>query len=162
MPVLKLSPSTLRQHKGVSFTGITTIFFCYDANGRLFLSKRSEQARDEQGRWEPGAGGLKFGQTLEQNVRRELNEEYGVEPLRLDFIGYWDIFRTLPDNTPTHWLAMSFAAEVDPVKLVIADHEPIEDSGWFSLDALPQPLHSQFDVFMRLYGDDLKKLMRVA
>ncbi|HEX9153712.1 MAG TPA: NUDIX domain-containing protein [Candidatus Saccharimonadales bacterium] len=162
MAFTKLSPEDIRKHKGASFTGITTVFWCYDVNGRLFLARRSNNSRDEQGRWDPGAGGLKHGQTLEENVRRELKEEYDVEPLRLDFIGYRDVFRELEDGTPTHWLAMDFAARVDPQKLRIAEPDMFDDSGWFVLDELPSPLHSQFDAFLRVHGDRLKNIMQGA
>lgn len=158
MTYVKLSPEEIRKHKGASFTGVTTVFWCYDGTGRIFLAKRSANARDEHGRWDPGAGGLKHGQTLEENVRRELKEEYDVEPLQLDFIGYRDVFRQLEDGTPTHWLAMDFAAKVDPAHVRINEPQMFEDSGWFTLDALPNPLHSQFDMFIRQHGDKLRAI----
>ncbi len=159
MPINKLPPEDIRKHKGVSFTGITTVFWCYDSSCRLFLAKRSQNARDEHGRWDPGAGGLKHGNTLEENVRRELKEEYDVEPLRIDFIGYRDVFRQLDDGTPTHWLAMDFAAKVEPHKVKINEPDTFDDHGWFALEALPDPLHSQFDTFMRLHGDTFRNIM---
>ncbi|HET8671488.1 MAG TPA: NUDIX domain-containing protein [Candidatus Saccharimonadales bacterium] len=158
MTFAKLPPEDIRKHKGVSFTGITTVFWCYDGR-KIFLAKRSKQARDEHGRWDPGAGGLKHGQTLEDNVCREVQEEYGTKPLCLDFIGYRDVFRQLEDGTPTHWLAMDFAAKVDPLQLHIQEPDMFDDSGWFRLDRLPDPLHSQFDTFLRLHGDTLRSIM---
>jgi 8-oxo-dGTP diphosphatase len=107
----------------------------------------------------PGCGRLKHGQTLEENVRRELREEYSVEPLHLEFIGYRDVFRELEDGTPTHWLAMDFAAKVDPSALRINEPHIFDDSGWFALDELPSPLHSQFDAFLLQYGDKLKNIL---
>lgn len=65
-----LPPEVLRQHKGVSFVGVSTAFFCTDNAGNIFLAKRSPRARDEHGRWDSGAGGLKQGETAEQNVLR--------------------------------------------------------------------------------------------
>jgi ADP-ribose pyrophosphatase YjhB (NUDIX family) len=129
---------------------------------QVILSKRSKNARDEHGRWDPGAGGLKHGRTLEENVRRELKEEYSVEPLSVDFIGYRDVFRELEDGTPTHWLAMDFAAKVDPSQVRINEPDIFDASGWFTLDKLPSPLHSQFDVFLHIHGDKLKGIMTTA
>ncbi|HVI69708.1 MAG TPA: NUDIX domain-containing protein, partial [Magnetospirillaceae bacterium] len=159
MAFAKLSLEDIRKHKGASFTGITTVFWCYNNDGQIFLAKRSKNARDEHGRWDPGAGGLKHGQTLEENVRRELKEEYDVEPLQLDFIGYRDVFRELEDATLTHWLAMDFAAKVDSSVLRINEPLMFDDSGWFTLDELPSPLHSQFEPFLRQYGDKLKGIL---
>jgi len=70
----KLTPEELRKHKGVSFTGITTVFLCHDGKGNLLLGKRSKNTRDEHGRWDVGAGGLKHGQTVEENLKREIKE----------------------------------------------------------------------------------------
>ena len=159
MTFKKLSPEEIRKHKGVSFTGVTTVFFCYNDDGQLFLARRSKNARDEHGRWDPGAGGLKHGQSLEENVKRELLEEYGAKALKLDFIGYRDVFRELDDGTPTHWLAMDFAIKVDPSEVRINEPDMIDEVGWFSLDALPEPLHSQFNTFLELHGDKLKRIM---
>src|SRR5579872_7429403 len=114
MAFRKLTPEQLRLHKGVSFTGISTVFFCYDTSGRLLLQKRSLKARDEHGRWDPGAGGLKHGQSVLESLKREVFEEYGVKPKKIDFIGYIDAFRTHPSGLPTHWLALYFALLVDP------------------------------------------------
>ena len=159
--VKKLSPTTLRRHKGVSFTGITTPFICYDDQGRIFMAKRSSSSRDEHGRWDCGAGGLKHGQTVEENVRRELMEEYGVIPLKIDFIGYFDVFRTLSDGTPTHWLALSHAVKVNHDQVTIMEEDMFDDSGWFDLNNLPIPLHSAFEsVFLPRYGDALREIIK--
>ena len=159
MTFKKLSPETLREHKGKSFTGITTVFFCHDGNGNLFLTKRSKKTRDEHGRWDPGGGGLKHGQSIEQNMLREVKEEYNVDPIETEFIGYFDAFRNAPDGEPTHWLAMCFAVKVDRSKVKINEPEMVDDSGWFTLDKLPEPLHSQFENFMTKHGHTLKKAM---
>lgn len=116
MTFMKLTAEELRKYKGISFTGITTTFFCHDGKGRIFLTKRSKNTRDEHGRWDPGAGGLKHGQSIEENMRRELLEEYNVKPIKSEFIGYFDAFRKSPEGLPTHWLSMVFAVQVDPAK----------------------------------------------
>lgn len=149
----KLSPDILREHKGISFTGITTCFFCHDGKGKFFLAKRSKNARDEQGTWEIGGGGLKWGLTAEENMRREVKEEYNGEVLESVFLGYRDVLRTLPDGTQTHWLGLDFAALVDPAQIKINEPDMFDDAGWFTLDNLPAPLHSQqIPFFEKIYG----------
>jgi 8-oxo-dGTP diphosphatase len=161
MSFTKLTPEEIRKHKGISFTGITTVFYCHDGKGNLFLTKRSKNTRDEHGRWDPGGGGLKHGQSVEEGLRRELLEEYNVEPLELEFVSYYDAFRTSSEGLPTHWLAMCFAVKVDPAKIRINEPEMVDDYGWFALDKLPTPLHSQFDKFMSLHGDKLRAILNV-
>ena len=159
MAFQKLSPEMLRLHKGISFPGVATAFICHDGNGRIFLVKRSQFARDEQGHWDPGAGGLKFGQTIEGNMLRELKEEYGTEPISSTFLGYLDMFREHTDGTPTHWVSLCFAVKVDPAKVQICEPEMIDDSGWFTLDELPSPMHSQFHKYIEKFGDRLRQLI---
>lgn len=161
--IQKLSAETLRQHKGISFVGVTTPFVCYDEHGRIFMAKRSKNARDEHGRWDFGSGGLKVGQSVEENMRRELLEEYGATPLETTLIGYFDLFRTLPDGTPTHWVAIAHAVKVDPSQMKIMEPDMVDDSGWFTLDALPSPLHSSIEsVFLPKYGERLHEIITTA
>jgi 8-oxo-dGTP diphosphatase len=155
----KIPPEVLRKHKGISFVGVTTVFLCYDKSGRIFLSKRSQQARDEHGKWDPGGGGLKWGSSAEDNLKRELKEEYNADPLQIDFLGYLDVFRELDDGTKTHWVALFFAVLVDPQQVRIMEPELVDDSDWFTLDNLPSPLHSQFGIFIDKFGDKINKLL---
>ena len=160
MAFQKLTPKELRKHKGISFPGVSTVFFCHDGQGNLLLGKRSQNTRDEQGRWDVGGGGLKHGQSLEQNLRREILEEYGVEAKKVDFLGYMDIFRKNPENLPTHWLAMMYVVLIDPKKVKNNDPESIDEIGWFNPSQLPNPLHSQLERFFEQYDHQLKKLMK--
>jgi len=159
MPIKKLSPEILRQHKGISFTGVTTSFFCHDGHGKLFFTKRSNQTRDEHGRWDPGGGGLKHNQSLVDNTLREIKEEYDAVPINLEFLGYSDVFRTNTDGEPTHWLSMCFVAQINPDDIHINEPEMVDDYGWFTLDDLPNPLHSQFDVVMKKFGPQLREMI---
>jgi 8-oxo-dGTP diphosphatase len=155
----KLSADVIRQHKGVSFTGITTVFFCHDGKGRLFLTKRSKNTRDEHGRWDPGGGGLKHGQAIEENMRREVKEEYNADIIKSEFLGYFDAFRPGPEGLLTHWLAMCFAVQIDPSQVKINEPDMVDDSGWFSIDNLPKPMHSQFETFYKKHGQKLKEIL---
>lgn len=149
MVVKKLTPEELRAHKGISFIGVTINFICHDGKGNLFMAKRSKNARDEHGRWDFGGGGLKHGESVEDGLYREVHEEYGVTPIKTEFLGYYDAFRETPDGQPTHWLALPFTVLVDPTQVKIGEPEMFEDSGWFRLDSLPEPIHSQFPNFSK-------------
>lgn len=155
----KLTPELLRQHKGVSFVGVNTCFFCHDGNGKFVLALRSKNARDEHGTWEIGGGGLKWGALAEDNMRREVLEEYGAKVKEFEFLGYRDVLRTFPDGTNTHWVALDFAALVDPKQVHINEPENFDDIGWFTLKNLPSPLHSQQTTFFNQYSTKLKQIL---
>jgi 8-oxo-dGTP diphosphatase len=129
--------------RGVDFIGVTCVFVCHDGKGRFLLHKRSKNCRDEQGRWDNGGGAHEFGDSLEDTVIREIKEEYGAEALNLQFIKVYDAHRKLDDGTPTHWLAVVYAVQVDPKQVKNNEPYKIDELGWFTLDNLPSPMHSQ-------------------
>jgi 8-oxo-dGTP diphosphatase len=89
---------------------------------------------------------------------REIKEEYGAKVESIDFIGYRDAFRQLDDGTPTHWLAIDFVARVDPATVSIMEPDTFDHSGWFTLDTLPSPLHSQLELeYFDKYRNRLKQ-----
>lgn len=160
MSIEKLPSEILREHKGVSFVGVTTCFLMYTDEGEFFMAKRSKNARDEHGCWEIQGGGLKWGSTAEDNIVREMMEESGVKAQKIDFMGYRDVFRELPDGTPTHWLALDFAVLVDKDEVGINEPDMFDDSGWFTLDNQPSPLHSQHKKLMNKHREKLKKILK--
>lgn len=129
--------------RGVDFIGVTVNFIVHDGNGNVLLQKRSQNCRDEQGRWDIGGGALEFGEKLEDAVRREVKEEIEADALEIKFL---KSFEALRDNngTPTHWMAFVHSVQVDPQAVKIGEPHKIDDIGWFSSDRLPSPLHSMF------------------
>lgn len=129
--------------KGVDYIGITVCFYCHDNNGNMLLQKRSSACRDEQGTWDCGGGSMEFGETFEDAVRRELKEEYGATPKSIRFCGVNNVLRKNRSKN-THWIAIIFDVVVDPKQIVNNNPERIESLGWFTAEALPQPLHSMY------------------
>lgn len=146
----KVKNKTARDGKGTAYPGVTIVYFCHDGKGNFLLNKRGARARDERGKWDPGGGGLEFGESVDETLRRELKEEYGVDPLEVEFLGYRDIHRS-ENGAPTHWLALDFKVRVDRERTRNAEPHKFDGIGWFSLDALPSPLHSQMRPALEKY-----------
>jgi 8-oxo-dGTP diphosphatase len=143
---------------GTEFTGVTIVFLCHDGNGRYLISKRSKNARDEQGAWDPGAGGLKFGERVEDALARELKEEYCTEPAVVNFLGFRDVHR-VHDNKPTHWIGLDFQVQIDPATVKIGEPHKCDGLRWVTLEELlhfSEPLHSQFPHFLKKYEGRLQ------
>src|SRR6185369_7557573 len=98
--------------KGIDHIGITTTFLCHDGKGHVLMNKRSTNARDEHGRWDPGGGSVDFGMSAEETLKKEIAEEYCTDVLEFEFLGYRDVFRT-QNGKPTHWLSLDFKVLVD-------------------------------------------------
>jgi len=159
MALSKLNTDLLRNTKGTSFVGVGTVFFCHDGKGKFLMSKRSQKCRDEQGRWEVAGGGLKWGVTAEDNIRREVKEEFGASVKKIDFMGYRDVFRKLEDGTPTHWLMLDYAVEIDPSEAKRNEPEMADEIGWFTFATQPKPTHSQHKAFMNKYKTQLGRIL---
>ncbi len=129
--------------KGVDFIGVTCVFFCHDGRGNLLMHKRSKNCRDEIGRWDTGSGSMEFGETPEETVTREIQEEYCVKPKKLQLCGVRNVLR-MNGAVQTHWVAFVFVAQVNPKKVKIGEPEKMEELAWFSPTKLPEPIHSAF------------------
>jgi len=141
-------------NKGEDFTGVTIVYFCHDGKGNFLLSKRSNNCRDEHGCWDPGGGGLEHGDTVEGTLRKEITEEYCTDVLEHEFLGYRDVHRE-HNGKKTHWVALDFKVLVDPSKVKNGEPHKFDAVEWFTVDNLPEPIHSQFPMFLELYKERL-------
>ena len=128
---------------GIDYVGITTPFYCHDGNGNLLMHKRSKECRDEQHRWDTGSGKLELNLSLENNVLQEVLEEYGCEGEIQEQLPALDLFREL-NGVKTHWIAVPFFLKVNRDEVKNGEPHKIEEIGWFTLDTLPEPLHTGF------------------
>ena len=137
-----MSDDNKKLSKGVDYIGVNCVFWCHDGRGNVLMHKRSQNCRDEQGKWDCGGGSMDFGETFEQTVRREVAEEYGAKPLKMEYIATKNVLRKHNGN-PTHWIKNMFWVLVDPKKVRNMEPEKIDEIGWFTFNKLPSPLHSQ-------------------
>ena len=135
---------------GVDYVGVTTPFYCHDGKGNLLLHKRSKACRDEHGRWDAGSGKLEHNLSFEENVLQEVLEEYGCKGKIQDRLPAHDIFRE-QNGLMTHWVAVSFFIKVNPKEVKNCEPHKIEELGWFTLDNLPEPLHTGFAQSLKTY-----------
>lgn len=138
--------------KGVDYIGVTVVFFCHDGKGNLLMHKRSKKCRDEVGRWDVGGGSMKVGETFEQAVLREIKEEYCCVPKNLVFVKANNVLRKNRQEN-THWVAIIFAATVNPKQVKIGDPDKIDAIGWFSEEKLPKPLHTMVRPHLKFVKD---------
>ena len=141
--------------KGVDYPGVSVVYFCHDGRGNFVMAKRSVNARDEQGTWDIGGGGVDFGDTIDQTLRQEIRQEYCTDVLGYEFLGYRDVHRE-NSGVKTHWIALDFKVLIDPAKVKIGEPHKFDALEFFTLDTIPEGLHSQVPNFFRLYADKLR------
>ncbi|MAQ59291.1 RNA pyrophosphohydrolase [bacterium] len=140
--------------KGFDYIGVCVCFYCHDGKGNYVFHKRGEACRDESGVWDGGGGGVKHGESIEEAVKREVLEEYGTDPLEIEELGYSDVFRDF-DGKKSHWVAFRFKVLVDREQVINNEPHKHEELGWFRIDSLPTPLHSQIPGELERFKDKL-------
>ncbi|MGE5123680.1 MAG: NUDIX domain-containing protein, partial [Acidobacteriaceae bacterium] len=76
---MKTDQSLPGLRRGVDYIGVGVGAVIVDARGRLFLSRRGPASRNERGLWEFPGGSVEWGEKLAEALKRELQEEYGLE-----------------------------------------------------------------------------------
>ena len=104
------------------------------------MAKRNNNTRDEHGCWDIGGGGLEFGDTIKDTIRKEIQEEYSTNVLNFEHQG-----------SPTHWIALDFKVRIDPTKIKNGEPHKFEEVKLFTLNTIPDNVHSQFPNFLSLY-----------
>jgi 8-oxo-dGTP pyrophosphatase MutT (NUDIX family) len=142
--------------KGVDFVGVSVIYFCHDGKGKFIMGKRSNQARDEQGHWDIGGGGVEAHDTVEQTLKKEIMEEYCSQVLSFEFLGFRDVHR-INQGQRTHWIALDFKVLVDPAMVKNGEPHKLDAVKWFTFKSMPpmEESHSQWPEFLRLYKNKL-------
>lgn len=141
--------------KGIDHVGVGVVFFCHDGKGNLLMSKRSKKSRDEHYAWDPGGGAIDVGEKVTDTLKREIKEEYCADIINSEFLGFRDVHRIDEKGNKTHWLMLDFKVLIDRKKVRNGVPEKHLEIGWFKLNNLPKPVHSQFPHFLQKYKSKL-------
>ena len=130
--------------KGIDFVWVFVTGICHDGNGKILYRRRGPGARDEIGKWDPGVGGgLDHGETIEECLKREMQEEIGTEPIEYEFLGHMEKFRTL-DGVATHWLGFYYKCLINPTLVLEMPNEETDQMTWASFDHHQSPMMTGF------------------
>lgn len=143
---------------GIDYVAVSVSFYCHDGRGNFLLHKRSDRCRDEKGNWDFGGGRVEFGETLDEAVKREIKEEYGVDGEIEKQLPAHSLLR-MENGVKTHWLIISYLVKVDRMRVINGDPEKISEIGWFRLNNLPKPLHTGAEFTLKRYGKEFKKFL---
>jgi len=150
-----LNEKPIIMKKGIDYPGISIVFFCHDGNGNHLMNKRSDNCRDEQGKWDIGGGGLELNDPVIDTLMKEIKEEYCAKVISYEFLGYRDVHRLNEEGIKTHWVALDFKVLVGREGVKNGEPHKFDSIGWFRLDSLPSPVHSQLTNFLENYRSRL-------
>lgn len=140
--------------KGVDHIGLAVIYFCHDGKGNVVFNKRGQSSRDEKSTWDIGGGGVEFGDSIEDTLRKEIKEEYCTDVVEYEFLGYRDVHRE-HEGKKTHWVTLDFKVLVNPNMVKNGEPHKLDEVKWCRLDNLPSPLFSQLPLFFEKYKDKI-------
>lgn len=139
---------------GKDYVGVVVTFLCHDGQGNFLMGKRTHNTRDFHGYWDCGGGKLELGETLEQAIQRELNEEFGCSG---------EVQESLPavlhyyPKTESYWLILRYVIKVNREDVKNNEPRSIEEIRWFKLDNLPDKTHPGILEDLKIYGNLLDK-----
>lgn len=123
---------------GIDYIGVGVGAAIMNTQGEILLALRSQQAKNERGKWEIPGGAVEFGETLEQAIQREVREELGVDITVGELL---EVCSHIIPEEKQHWVSPTYLCTItsgDPVNQEPAKCDRI---GWFSLSkALELPL----------------------
>ncbi|MFH0856271.1 MAG: NUDIX domain-containing protein [bacterium] len=144
--------------KGIDYIAVSVVYLCHDGKGNFVMAKRSKNARDEHGRWDIGGGALEFGEKVEDGLRKEIKEEYTADIINYEFLGFRDVHRVNNEGKKTHWIALDFKVLADRNMVKIGEPHKFDEIKWFTMETLPENMHSQLGIFFEKYKEEIKKL----
>jgi 8-oxo-dGTP diphosphatase len=81
---------------------------------------------------------------------------YGTDIIDLRFLYAFDAIRKRDDGKTTHWLALLYTALIDPKHAKNNEPFKIDEIGWFKINELPSPLHSQIPLQLKAIKSKMK------
>ena len=139
--------------RGVDFIGVGVGALIFNSNGEVFLSKRGPRAKNERGKWDFPGGGVEFGETLEDALKREIREEFGIEIEIMDFL---EVCNHILPEEKQHWISPTFIARFVSGTPKIMEPGKIEDIGWFPIGSIPENLtvssRHNYEMYLKKFG----------
>lgn len=132
--------------KGVDFIGVGVGALIFNRDRKIFLTLRGKEAKNEQGKWEIPGGGVEFGETLEEALKREIKEEYGCDIRILELLGVCD--HIIKDENQ-HWVSPTYICEIIKDTPRILEPKKCDAIGWFTqeeAEKLPLSIITKHDL----------------
>jgi 8-oxo-dGTP diphosphatase len=123
--------------QGIDYIGVGVGAVLVDSGGRLFLSKRGPDSRNERGLWEFPGGSVEFGERLTDALKREIREEFGVE---IEVGELLDVVDHILPNEGQHWVSPTFICRIVSGQPQILEPRKCSAIGWFNSNEFPPDL----------------------
>lgn len=140
--------------RGIDFIGIGTGAMIFNKDGKIFLSKRGVNARNEKGKWDFPGGSVEFGEKCEDAIKREIKEEFDIN---IEVVDLLEVVNHIIPDEGQHWVSPSYIAKHISGKPKIMEPEKISEIKWAELseinpDTLTIPSRKNFLTYNEKFG----------
>lgn len=123
--------------QGKDYIGVGGGVLILNDQGDVLLIKRGKGVRNESGWWSKPGGGVKFGETAIEAMKREMKEELDIE---IEITGYLPHTDHIIVSEGQHWASFNFVAHIIKGEPKNMEPDKCDAVKWFSLDHLPEKL----------------------
>ena len=131
---------------GIDYIGVGVGAAIFNSEGKLFLKLRGKKAKNERGTWEIPGGSVEFGETLEDALKREIKEEYGID---ISVIELLDVCSHIIPDEHQHWVSPTYICKITRGKPKIIEPKKCDAIGWFTqkeIVKLPLSIITKYDL----------------
>lgn len=143
----------LRKHIGNSPLLLVAAGAIIHKNRKILLQRRADS-----GNWAIHGGVLELGETVEETVKRELNEEIGINPIKLKFYKVFsgeDMHTVYPNGDQVYYINVIFLCDEYEGELK-QDNNEVTELKWFDVDNLPVDINAPVD---KAILSDIEKIL---
>ncbi len=139
---------------GIDYIGVGCGALIINDKNETLLLKRGAKSRNQAGFWSKPGGTVEFGEKIEDAIKREIKEEFGVDIELIKFLGFTN---HIIKEENQHWLSVSYLARIIKGEPKNMEPEKHDEIGWFSFDDLPDKLTQTTGELIEEYVKSLKK-----
>lgn len=139
---------------GIDYIGVGCGALIINDKNETLLLKRGTKSRNQAGYWSKPGGTVEFGEKIEDAVKREVKEEFGIDIELIRFLGFTN---HIIKEERQHWLSISYLARIIKGEPKNMEPEKHDEIGWFSFDNLPEKLTQTTCELIEEYIKSIKK-----
>lgn len=137
---------------GVDYIGTSAGAVIKNSEGKYFLAKRGNSARDDIGTWEFPGGTIDFHETREDAAKRNVKRKYDIDIRIVKLLGVYEV---IDKTNKDHWISTTYVCEYIGGKEKIIQPEKCSAVGWFTLQEIA---NLNLNRISKLNLEDIKKL----
>jgi 8-oxo-dGTP diphosphatase len=143
---VSLSPTKSSSRAGIDYIGVGVGAIILNDKKQILLGLRGPLAKNERGTWEIPGGAVEYGETLTNALKREVQEEIGVEIEVGRLVQVVD--HILPAENQ-HWVSPTYICKISAGVPTNLEPGKCDRLDWFSLSEaqqLPLSMVTQQDI----------------